>query len=192
MKYKNIELKEGINSEAELLVTVNINKDFLDEEECAEFIEDLEDRILCILLRYIHLDVLSKAVLYHLKKQDVYEFLLFLFLETLLLLLFRHFHFHVLLSLLLLQYFLLQHHLLLMLVLLLLMIRLNRVLLITLFGLHIIRLTLIPNGKNLLNSIVLNLIITIVLTQFTNNLKSNIMDSQSKNQFIKEQWFLHP
>ena len=44
MKFKGIELKEGRDSEAELLVNVEIVEDF-DEDELEERIEELEDEL---------------------------------------------------------------------------------------------------------------------------------------------------
>lgn len=49
MKYKNILLEEGPNSEAELLVSLRINKEFADEEACAEYVDALEVEIICML-----------------------------------------------------------------------------------------------------------------------------------------------
>ena len=49
MKYRNILLEESPGSEAELMVIVSINKEFADEEECAEYTYALEEKIISIL-----------------------------------------------------------------------------------------------------------------------------------------------
>lgn len=62
MKFKGIELREGCDSEAELLVDIFVTKHFEDEDDLEEYMEDLEEKILTLFEDY-HADVYIEVVM---------------------------------------------------------------------------------------------------------------------------------
>lgn len=62
MKYKGIELREGTDSEAELLVDALVTKHFEDDDDLEEYMEDLEEKILTLFEDY-HADVYTEVVM---------------------------------------------------------------------------------------------------------------------------------
>lgn len=62
MKFRGIELREGCDSEAELLVDVFVIKHFEDEDDLEEYMEDLEEKILTLFEDY-PADVYAEAVM---------------------------------------------------------------------------------------------------------------------------------